>query len=262
MAIAFHGELYIPKSSWIHRWAVRPKLVSLLALLFAFAMVRHVVLLPWMLGCVALLYGLAQLPLGYLLHRLSYPGLFIIAMVVALPFVAGETAIAQWCWFTLRQEGLAAATLVSGRFLAIVITGFILLGTTPFLDILKALRSLGLPPLLADMTLLTYRYLYDVAAQLATMQQAMRLRCYGRVRQRTRRRWRWLAALFGTLLLRSYERSQRVYQAMCLRGYGQMPSRSQHFSVAADPVITPIATGLTGVITLAFILAEWRLSTP
>lgn len=32
-----------------------------------------------------------------------------------------------------------------------------------------------------------------------------------------------LAALAGSLLARSYERSDRVYRAMILRGYGQAP---------------------------------------
>jgi cobalt/nickel transport system permease protein len=142
--------------------------------------------------------------------------------------------------------------------LAILITGFILLGTTPFLDILKALRSLGLPSLLTDMTLLTYRYLYDIAEQLATMQQAMGLRGYGYRRQTTRQRWRWLAALLGTLLLRSYERSQRVYKAMRLRGYGQvtagLPSPDQLYRTSTT---TLMATGLPSALRSALFLPKF-----
>ena len=260
MAIAFHTNIYLPGESPIHRWATRPKLLSLLALMFAIALVRHLVLVPWALAIVALIYGCSRLPLTYLLHRLPYPGLFIVAMVGLLPWISGETVIWQWQWFALRLEGLQIAALVAGRFLAIVITGFILLGTTPFLDILKALRSLGLPALLTDMTLLTYRYLYDIAGQLATMQQAMRLRGYGIFKQTVRQQWGWLGALFGSLLLRSYERSQRVYKAMCLRGYGQGMNLSNTGVSRPLNGVTRLATSLTLVAAFSFVLGEWILS--
>lgn len=261
MAIALDGDLYVPVRSPIHRWAVRPKLVSLLVLIFACALVRHLLLLPAMLAGVALLYGVSRLPGAYLRRRLPYPGLFIISMVGILPWISGSTVLWQWGWLSLRLEGLQAAGLIAGRFLTIVITGFVLLGTTPFLDILKALRSLGLPPLLADMGLLTYRYLYDVAAQLAAMQQAMRLRGYGLGRQTLRRRWRWLASLLGTLLLRSYERSQRVYKAMRLRGYGQTSGKSRLSTMAAaDSRVTRIATPLTLAAAVFLVIAELYLS--
>ena len=259
MATVLHRELYIRTDSAIHRWAVRPKLLSLLALMFAIALVRHVAVVPLAMLGVLILYGCARLPLAYLWQRLAYPGLFILAMVAVLPWVSGETVLWQWGWLALRLEGMTMAGLVIGRFLAILITGFILLGTTPFLDILKALRGWGLPPLLTDMALLTYRYLYDIAAQLATMQQAMGLRGYGHRRQTARRQWTWLAALMGSLLLRSYERSQRVYKAMRLRGYGQQPPRATVAAATPDPV-GAIATPLTLTAATILVLAEIWIS--
>lgn len=255
MAIALSADLYIPGHSPLHRWAIRPKLVSLLALMFAMAMVRQGVLVPGVVTIALGLYALAGLPWGYLGRRLPYPGLFIVALVVVLPFTAGETSLGQWGWLTLRLEGLHLAGLITGRFLGILITGFVLLGTTPFLDILGGLRALGLPPLLTDMALLTYRYLYDVTNQWAAMNQGMRLRGYGTQRHPTRRYWGWLAALWGSLLLRSYGRSQRVYQAMNLRGYGQGRGTALRHP-QGNKAITVWATILTGVATVTLILAE------
>ena len=62
MAIAHHGDLYIPSDSPVHRWAVGSKLLSLLSFMFAVAIVRQLVLVPLALGLVALLYGLSRLP--------------------------------------------------------------------------------------------------------------------------------------------------------------------------------------------------------
>ncbi|NJL49852.1 MAG: cobalt ECF transporter T component CbiQ [Leptolyngbyaceae cyanobacterium SM2_5_2] len=221
---ATHLDTYVPGESMIHHWSPQLKLISLLVLMFACATVQHLTLIPWMLGLVALLYGLSGLPLSFLRQRLSYPGLFILAVVILLPLTVGDTVLAQWGWLTLRQEGLQATALILGRFLTILTLGFILLGTTPFLTLLQAMRSLGLPTILADMTLLTYRYLHEIGAMLATMQQAMRLRGFGQQRQRwlhvNRQTMQHLAMLTGNLLIRSYKRSERVYKAMRLRGYG------------------------------------------
>ena len=260
MSIALHADIYVSRVSPIHQWAVRPKLLSLLTLMFAIALVQHLAIIPWVLGVVGSLYLCSRLPLRYLLHRLPYPGVFIVAMVGLLPFVSGETVLWQWQGIALRLEGLQTAALVAGRFLAILTTGFILLGTTPFLDMLKALRSLGLPSLLTDMALLTYRYLFDIASQLLTMQQAMRLRGYGWMRQTLRRQWGWTVSLFGSLLLRSYERSQRVYKAMRLRGYGYGLSATYTASSHSPSGITFVATGLTLLAALSFVLGEWMLT--
>ncbi len=233
-------------------------------MMFAIAMVRQLILLPGVLILVLGLYGLAQLPLRYLLKRLTFPGIFILSTVLLLPWTSGQQILWQWGGFALRQEGTYSAALVSGRFLSILILGFILLGTTPFLEIVSALRSLRMPPLLTDMTLLTYRYLFEVAEQLVTMKQAMALRGYGQTPQPLFRRWHLLSNLLGSLLLRSYDQSQRVYQAMRLRGYGQdrRPVRNQKTSASAHGfrLQTRLLTGGTVCASLGLVTAEWMLS--
>jgi cobalt/nickel transport system permease protein len=253
---------YAHLDSPIHRWQPKAKLVGLMTLVFAFAFVKDLHLLPAMLAITALLYALSRLPLSFLLKRLRYPGFFLLGIIVLLPFSSGSTVIWQWGWLTLRQEGVLAMVLVVGRFLAIVTTGFILLGTTPFLSLVKAMRSLGLPTLLADMTLLTYRYLFEIGQDLATMRQAMRLRGFTARPNSSKlpflpdtQTLRQLASLVGTLLVRSYEQSERVYKAMRLRGYGQRqlpfpePSSSDRWSLAA--------LGLTWLTAAGFVIAEY-----
>ncbi len=261
---ALRSETYIHRESVIHRWAPRLKLVSLLALMFAFATVRQLALVPYLLGLALLLYALSGLPLSFLRQRLSYPGLFILAVVVVLPLTVGETVLAQWGWLTLRQEGLQATALILGRFLSILTLGFILLGTTPFLTILNTMRRLGLPVILADMTLLAYRYLYEIADTLATMQQAMRLRGFGQARQHWFRingkAMQQRAILAGNLLIRSYEQSERVYKAMRLRGYGygvapNPSSRTAH----QDPKLSWLLTGVVLLAAAAIVIAEGLL---
>lgn len=257
-------DAYTQLQSPVHSWTPRWKLISLVGLMFAFASVQQRSLLLPMLGVTILLYGLSQLPLAFLGQRLRYPGLFILAVVIILPLASGDTVLWQWGWLTIRQQGVEAMTLVVCRFLSILTIGFILLGTTPFLTIIKAMRSLGLPIILTDMTLLSYRYLYEIADTLATMQQSMRLRGFGRQRQR----WLWLdwsmlgqlATLTGTLLIRSYERSERIYKAMRLRGYGsRVGSATQNDRQSIDTT-SLVLTIIILSIAIAFLVAEVVLS--
>lgn len=261
MAMA-NFDTYVSRRSRLHSWTPRLKLVSLGLLMFAFAAVRHLPLVLPMLGLTAVLYFLSELPFSFLLKRLRYPGLFILMVVLILPFSSGETVLWQWRALALRQEGIENMGLIVGRFLSILTLGFVLLGTTPFVTLLQALRSLGLPNLIADMTLLTYRYLFETAEMLSTMQRSMRLRGLGQ-----RQRWfrlqqqdlQRLAGLVGTLLIRSYERSERVYKAMQLRGYGQLKRPVVKAPVDSNSVLL---TGFCTIAALSFVIAEFSLPSP
>ena len=251
-------DTYVSGRSLLHTWTPRLKLCSLGLLMFAFAAVKQLPLVLPMLTVAALIYSTSGLPLSYLLKRLRYPGLFILMVVLVLPFGSGETVLAQVGPLALRQEGLTTMLLVVGRFLSILTLGFVLLGTTPFLTLLRAMRSLGLPTLLADMTLLTYRYLFETADMLSTMQTSMRLRGFGyrkRLLKVEGRTLTQLSGLLGTLLIRSYERSERIYKAMQLRGYGRL---NQSQLVARQPIdrTSVLLTGVCALVATAFVIAE------
>jgi len=248
-------DRYAHLNSPIHRWEQRSKLVGLLALIFAFALVEDLVLLPGMVVVTLVLLGLSRLPLGFVLHRLRYPGLFIAAVVIFLPFVAGETVLWQWGWLTLRQEGCIAVIAIATRFICIITMSLILFGTAPFLTTIRALRSLGMPHTIVDMMLLSYRYIEEFGQTLTTMQRAMRLRGFQNNRL-NRRNLDRLAGLAGSLLIRSYERSQRVYEAMILRGYGHLPSSRERVWLKQIRPQDAIALGLTLAIAATFILLE------
>jgi cobalt/nickel transport system permease protein len=226
-------DAYAHRDSPLHRWEPRCKLVALLGLLFAFAFVRDLWLLPAMLLVTAGLYAASRLPAALLFSRLRYPGMFLLLFALLVPLVVGSTVLLQVGPLALHREGLLFLLLIVTRFTSILTVGIVLFGTTPFLTSVRALRALGLPEILADMTLLTYRYLHELGRDLRTMQTAMRLRGFQR-HTLSPRNLRMLAALVGSLLVRSYARSERVYQAMILRGYG-------HASARCTSMMVPVA---------------------
>lgn len=257
-------DAYVKLGSPLHQWSSRAKLLGLGALIFGFSTVKSLWLVPWMLGITIVLYGVSRLPVSFLRSRLRYPGLFLLGVVVALPLMSGETVLWQWGALSLRQEGLLLMVIVASRFLSIITVGVILLGTTPFLELIGALRALGLPSLLTDMALLSYRYLFDITDHLSQLRQAMRLRGFSRSHHHLRtpgsftwRTWQQLATVAGTLLIRSYEQSERVYRAMRLRGYGLNPRSPQ---TQVQEQWTDVA-GLVACITISivFVMVPWFL---
>ncbi|MDJ1182505.1 cobalt ECF transporter T component CbiQ [Roseofilum casamattae] len=248
MKLAF--DTYAHLNSPLHRWEPRCKLIGLMGLILAFATLQSLWLVPVMFAITLGLYLASKLPWSFVMQRLRYPGFFLLGTIAVLPFVVGETVLWEWGIISVYLEGCLAVILIAFRFVCIFVIASILFGTAPFSTMIKAMGKLGLPAVLGDMMLLTYRYLTELSDRLRIMKIAMRLRGF----DTEHFRWRQLqvlAALAGTLLVRSYEQSERVYDAMRLRGYGQRRERLN--STASIRRSDLIGTGF--MLLLAFSLA-------
>jgi cobalt/nickel transport system permease protein len=238
-------DTYADLNSPLHSWEPRCKLIGLMGLIFAFSGIQSLILLPVIWVITLVLYAISRLPWSFLRQRLRYPGWFLFGIVIFLPFIAGETVLWEWGIFSLRLEGCLAVILISVRFICILVVALILFGTAPFLIMIKAMGQLGLPLVLGDMMLLSYRYLTEFGDRLKTLKIASRLRGFDS------RRFSWqniqtLAALMGTLLVRTYEQSERIYQAMRLRGYGNTHGMLKYAS-SIDPLDYIATIGVLGI---------------
>ena len=228
---------YANLDSLFHRWDLRCKLAGFIVLIFAFSFVRDPFMLLAMIAVTCAVYFISRLPVSFLLERLHYPSFFLLAMVLVLPFISGQTIIMSLGPFALRQEGLFSVLLIAIRFLSILTIGSVLFGTAPFLTTIKAMRALGLPAIMSDMVLLSFRYLHEIGSDLRKMQIAAQLRGF-RHRRLSLRGLSVPAFLGGSILVRSYERSEWVYKAMILRGYGQASRPQDEFQIhTRDKVI-------------------------
>ncbi len=228
---------YSNLDSPLHRWDPRCKLIGLMVLIFAFSFVKDLRMLLAMVVVTATIYILSGLPVSFMLQRIRYPSLFLLAIVLILPFISGQTIIMSIGPLDMRQEGLFAVLLIAIRFLSILTIGLVLFGTAPFLTSIKAMRALGLPAILADMVLLSFRYLHEIGSDLQKMQISMKLRGFHRHRF-SLRSLHIPAWLSGSILVRSYERSEWVYKAMILRGYGHAPHLRSEFQAHARDIVT------------------------
>ena len=87
---------------------------------------------------------------------------------------------------------------------------------TPFAALLAVLRRLRCPAILVTTLALMYRYLFVLMDETERMNRARRSRTFTRQRW-----WEWkiLADVIGQLFVRSTERAEQIYAAMCARGW-------------------------------------------
>jgi cobalt/nickel transport system permease protein len=243
---------YSGLSSPLHCWEPRCKLIGFIVLIFAFSFVRNLSMLLAMVAVTAAIYLISRLPVSFILGRLRYPSLFLLVVVLVLPFVSGQTIVMSLGPIDLRQEGMLAVFTIAIRFLSILTVGLVLFGTTPFLTTIKAMRALGLPAIMADMVLLSFRYLHEIGDDLQRMQTSMKLRGFHRDRFSLRGLLipAWLG---GSLLVHSYERSEWVYKAMILRGYGQASYAGIELPVRARDLA---ALGVSILVAAGFVVGD------
>lgn len=184
-------------------------------LLFALCFVTAVVLTPvgwWTsLGIgglvIVFIIGLAGLPPGRLFQR--WLGFLVLVGFVSLLAAPGHPARAEHGLPAILVALLAKNSLAFLMMLALA-------GTTPFPKLLTALRRLRVPGVLVSTLQFMYRYLFVLGEELQRMLTARRARSFG---GRGGLGWNLLASSIAMLFLRSFERGERVYDAMTARGW-------------------------------------------
>lgn len=122
----------------------------------------------------------------------------------------------------ISGEGLRMFTTIALKSWISVQAALVLAFTTPFHEIVDALRQLRLPRIMIAVIGFMYRYLGVLAGEATRMSRARAARSAapsGRSGRSIRWRARVTGSMVGTLFLRSYERSERIYAAMQARGF-------------------------------------------
>lgn len=211
------AEEFASGKSFTHRLDPRVKLI----VAGMFSLIVALADRPEVMGS-ALLISLSLLAVSCLnLKRVSLRLLtvngFILLLWLFLPFTyPGDKAFgigplhASW-------EGIHYSLLITVKSNAIVIACLALLATTPIFQLVHALSHLRVPMKLIQLFFFTYRYIHVIYLEYLRITQAMKIRCfYPKTNIHTYRNY---AYLVGMLLIRSFDRSERVQKAMSCRGF-------------------------------------------
>ncbi|WP_213994146.1 cobalt ECF transporter T component CbiQ [Sodalis sp. dw_96] len=130
------------------------------------------------------------------------------------------------------QEGLVFGIVLFLRIMAAVTLVAALSFSTPMIDILETLRMCKVPHTVIDIADMMYRYVFIMQDTAFTLRQAQISRLGETVS--------WLrrvgdtGRVAGSILIRSLDRSTRIYQAMLSRGYDE-DSHELRFFTAKVP---------------------------
>lgn len=172
-------------------------------------------LLPFFLFPVCVI-RMAGLPLGYLLKRTLW--LLPVAVMIGIfnPLVdripAGE-------WFGIPvTRGMISFISIILRCMLTILAAFTLLASTGFAPLCRGLRQLGVPRILVTLLAFLYRYAFILVDEFQNTLTAFRARG-GKSGSVPLSAW---GAMTGQLLLRTFSRAERIYQAVQCRG-GEEP---------------------------------------
>lgn len=239
MSAGHHRDLFIPGSTIVHRLAPEVKLVAVVAFVIAVAVTprRSIASFAIDAAVVVLVFALARLGPRTVLARLSVVIPFV-GFAVLIPFIAGgpETEVLG---VAVSTEGLWGTWNILAKAVLGTSASIILTSTTPVAEILQGLTRLKAPAILVAIMAFMFRYLDLIVDEMRRMRTAMTARAHDP-------RWLWqakpIATGAGAMFVRSYERGERVHQAMQSRGFtGTMPRLDSRSASAREWMTAAIA---------------------
>jgi len=132
-------------------------------------------------------------------------------LLVLEPLVLGVAGL-----LLFQPGGGAKFALAFGKTNLCLLTTLLLSQTTRFTDLLGVLRRLRLPWLFVTTLTLMHRYLFVLAEESDRMRRARASRSFT---ARRRFQWQTLSSVAGLVFVRASERAERIYSAMCARGW-------------------------------------------
>ncbi len=217
---AWFAEETARRPGLLQRCDPRAKLAGVGALMLAAAGVRRLDVLAAMFVAAVLLAWLSAIGPGTLLRRTWLPVLAFTGLIAlpALFVVPGDLLYRlPGLGWSVTQQGLRSALYLTLRAETIATLAMLLVFSTLWTHLLKALRSLRVPAVAVVILGMTERYLFLLLRSAQEMFEARETRLVGALPPADRRRL--AAASAGVLLEKTLQLSGEVHLAMQARGF-------------------------------------------
>lgn len=133
-----------------------------------------------------------------------------------------------------------------------VLSGYLLIATTPIDEICRAMRVIHIPKVFVTVVLLIYRYVTVLLSEARRITQAYELRA---PKQRGVHYKVW-GSLLGQMLLRSMDRANDLYESMQLRGFDGEFRVGKKKKIQAADILWPVLWAAVIAALRVFPLAE------
>jgi cobalt/nickel transport system permease protein len=196
-------EFYVDRRSPLHNLPGMVKLAVALVLILVTALTPRGNWYPLIavFALILVFIPLSRLPITMTLKRL----LFLEPLVLGIALLA---------WFQ-PNGGLVFAAMLTKSTICLLIM-ILLTSTTSFSSLLQSLRTLRVPRLLVTTLALLYRYLFLMLDELDRLRLSRKSRTYIGSRSQIHNS---MATTAAQLFVRTSLRAERVYAAMCSRGW-------------------------------------------
>lgn len=231
-------DRYHETQSFLHRLDPRVKVVATMAFILSNALLPDGAWIAFGFSWLFLLLanGLSNLSIGFTFRRSLVALPFALIALTVLFTIPGKPLSSFHFLFwnlTITDMGLLRFVSILVRSWLSVQMAILLVATARFPDIIHALEHLRVPAILTTIIAFLYRYLFVLADEVFRLMRARESRSAAAAGARSGGSVAWRARIAGNmagqLFLRSYERSDRVYNAMLARGYaGHMETIHPH----------------------------------
>ena len=220
---AFRFDIDSHKRSFWHALAPRTRVLCAALIVMAIAFTPNGHWWTWAVyGAVLLcLIVSSRVTLGVLLKRVAVEFAFVGTVLLGTLFHSGGEVVWQWRGLQITTLGLTVLGSVALKTTLCLLMLNLLTLTTSIPALLQSLVQLRVPPLLVAILASMYRYIGVLIDEFTAMRQAAASR--NLMVSVGRRQRQVIGNMFGSLFIRTYERGERIHQAMLARGYTGLP---------------------------------------
>ncbi|MGC1307588.1 MAG: cobalt ECF transporter T component CbiQ [Phormidesmis sp.] len=255
----FQFDVDAHKSTFWHSLAPRTRVLCAALLVLAIAFTPNGRWLTWSVYAVTVLCLMlvSRVTLIVLLKRVVIEFAFIGTVLLGTLFHRGGEVVWQWGGVQITSMGLVILGSVALKATLCLLMLNLLTLTTSIPALLQSLVQLRVPPLLVAILASMYRYIGVLIDEFTAMRQAATARNLGVSSGRRQRSV--VGNMFGALFIRTYERGERIHQAMLARGYTGLPQSGDLPTGGAKDVAALSAIALITLLGQAIYL-PWPLS--
>jgi cobalt/nickel transport system permease protein len=222
-----HLEEFAEGHSLWHRMDPRVKILGVVSFAVVTAVSDRMSALVFAFGLALCALLIARLDTRQVLIRMGVINGFVLFLWLFLPFTTQGEVVAQLGGLDVHREGIVLALSITIKANAIAGITIALLGTSTIFDLVHGLIHLKVPQRIVQLFFFTYRYISVIHSEYLSLRSSMRIRCFHP--GTNFHTYRSFAYLVGMLFVRSLDRSERIYQAMILRGFSGTFWTLDHF---------------------------------
>lgn len=214
---------------------------------------RFLALLP-ALAISLFLLTMAKLPIKKVFYRLLLVNGLILFLWLVLPFTYNGHKLFTIGPFIATKEGILLAGQITVKSNSILLSMIALLSTTQIFSLGHAMGQLHFPDKITHLFLFTFRYIHVIYQEYHRLINAMKMR--GFVPRTNMHTYKSYAYLVGMLLVKSYDRAERIHKAMLCRGFNKKYHSLTRFSLKMGDIfcLSLMLAVISGLAVLQWIL--------